>query len=70
MRIHLDEITCPVCGKEHSDHQERERDHWLSWEPTICFECENWSDFLVMTFPPISQDETRAYLERMTLAEL
>ena len=70
MRIHLDEQTCPVCGLEHSDHQERERDHWLSWEPSICFKCEDWSDFLIMKLPAISLDKTRAHLERMTPTEL
>lgn len=42
MRIYLDEITCPVCGVEHSDHQERLTLRELVFDKGICDACDNW----------------------------
>lgn len=45
MRIHLDELTCPVCGRQHSDHiiNGAPSYHDALWENEICDACDSWA---------------------------
>ena len=45
MRIHLDELTCPVCGIVHSDHiiNGPAAFYDVIWEETICDACDSWA---------------------------
>ena len=61
MRIYLDEITCPVCGKEHSDHQDHENRLWLPRDLDLCAECEDWADSVKTINPAISQHQAAYY---------
>ena len=61
MRIHLDEITCPICGITHDHHIDREHCPWLVWDRDICAECEEWADSVKTINLAISQHQTAWY---------
>ena len=46
MRIHLDEIMCPVCGISHDDHVDREACREAVFDNLVCNDCDDWLDLV------------------------
>jgi hypothetical protein len=53
--ILLDELTCPVCGVEHSDHliDGEAGYHDVLWENDICDACDSWA-WLIESDPVVN----------------